>query len=156
MTAAIELKEINVSSAPNPTGAKDQRSFRPNSLAELNAATNYTPLTITVGKRVINIGCGNDVEDIGIILSCYVALWSFCIAFFSCLLKAALDTDEQNTLLFTSLFFFIIYTAVVSGAVYTGQMELQRIKLARQHRQEKKDLALASSLKKPVEEIDDM
>jgi len=77
------------------------------------------------------IGCGNSVEDIGIITSCYVTLWSLLVALYSLLLKAVIDTDDQSTALFTFLFFGVIFVLMVAGAVYTGQLEQARLKKAR-------------------------
>ena len=63
---AIELSEIKTSTSEEKP--KDSRSFRPSTIAEINRQRDYKPLTVTVGGTQIGIGCGNSVEDIGIIL----------------------------------------------------------------------------------------
>lgn len=146
----IELQELNV--ATTGGASKDSRSFRPSTLAEINAATNYSPLTMTIGGKVVGIGCGNSVEDIGIITSCYVTLWSILVAFYALLLKAVIDTDDQSTALFTFLFFGVIFVIMVAGAVYTGQLEQVRLKKARAARR-KAELAKEEGVN--VEDIGD-
>ncbi|GMI57721.1 hypothetical protein ScalyP_jg2320 [Parmales sp. scaly parma] len=126
--AGIELKEVNVDTTKK---TKDDRSFRPESVAELNALANYEPLVWNIGGKTIPIGCGNDLEDVGIITSCYLTLWSLLVAFYALLLKAAIDTDERSTTLFSFLFMGVFFVAIVGGAVYTGQMELDRAAKAR-------------------------
>jgi len=136
MTSAIEMKEIGdiLPEAKNESGLKDQRSFRPGSIAEIQKAANYQPLVWYVSGNEIGIGCGNSVEDIGIILSCYVCIWSACVLFFTLLLKAAIDTDDQNTALHAFLYFAMLFFCLVGGSVYTGQLELEKIKKARAYR----------------------
>jgi len=133
---AVELTEINPKVAN--LKVKDSRSFRPSSIAEINAAANYEPLTMKCGEKVIGIGCGNSVEDIGIISCCYVTLWSTLVGFYSLLLKAAVDTDDQSTALYTFLFFGVIFVFLIGGSVYTGQLELNRLKKARAVRRAEK------------------
>mmetsp|Transcript_13815 Transcript_13815/g.27545 ORF Transcript_13815/g.27545 Transcript_13815/m.27545 type:complete len:153 (+) Transcript_13815:119-577(+) len=128
----IELKEITVTK--DGGAPKDSRSFRPNTIAEINAAAGYQPLVMTMGGKTWNVGCGNSVEDIGIITTCYVTLWSFLVALYSLLLKAVLDTDDQSTALYTFCFFGVIFVVMVAGAVYTGQLEEARLKKARAYR----------------------
>ncbi|GMH89969.1 hypothetical protein TrVE_jg7053 [Triparma verrucosa] len=141
----IELKEVKVTSAGD--APKDSRSFRPNTIAEINAAMNYQPLTMQMCGSTWNIGCGNSVEDIGIITTCYITLWSSLLALYSLLLKAILDTDEQSTALYTFLFFGVIFVFMVGGAVYTGQLEEARMKKARAWRR-------AQALKAEGEEVE--
>ncbi|GMI45178.1 hypothetical protein TrCOL_g10636 [Triparma columacea] len=146
----IELAEINVKSGS--AAGKDSRSFRPNTLAEINASTNYQPLTVDMCGSTWGVGCGNSVEDIGIISSCYITLWSLLVALYSLLLKAVIDTDDQSTALFTFLFFGVIFVVMVGGAVYTGQLEQVRLKKARAARRK---AALAKEQGKNVEEVGD-
>lgn len=103
-------------------------------MAEINLANNYEPLVWNIGGKIIPIGCGNDLEDVGIITACYITLWSMLVAFYAMLLKAALDTDEQSTALFSFLFLGVFFVCMVGGAVYTGQMEQDRLRKARAHR----------------------
>ncbi len=124
------MKEINVETA----AAKDDRSFRPSTLAEINAQQNYQPLVINGW----NVGCGNSVEDIGIISTCYITLWSFLLGLYSMLLKAALDTDDQATALYAYCYFGVIFVLLVAGSVYTGGLEEARLKKARAHRRAEK------------------
>ena len=71
-SAGIELKDIQVSkkdesSMPNPSGGKDQRSFRPDSMAEMNAGECKWPTS--TGRAFLN--CSRDKKD----LSCFIALY---------------------------------------------------------------------------------
>lgn len=102
-------------------------SFRPSSMQEIWSANNYQPLTMQINGKTWNVGCGNDAEDIFLILSCYGSLWSFLIGFFALLLKGAIDSDEHNTLLYMYLVFGVIYVSLISLAVYTGAMEKESI-----------------------------
>ena len=102
----IEMKDVNVNVEEK---VKDDRSFRPSSLKEMNLANNYEPLVWNIGGREIPVGCGNDLEDIGIITSCYITLWALLVAFYAMMLKAALDTDEQSTTLYSFLFMGIFF-----------------------------------------------
>ena len=89
---------------------------------------------MTACGRTWNVGCGNSLEDIGIISTCYITLWSFLVGLYSLLLKATLDTDDQGTVLYAFLFFGILFFLMVAGAVYTGTMEQTRLRQARAHR----------------------
>ena len=110
--------------AKNRTRFEKPVSFRPESMEEVWNAENYHPLVweYAPGKKC-NIGCGNDIEDILLISSCYGCLWSFLVAFYALLMKGILDSDEKSTLLMMYLVFGIIYVFMVGLAVYTGQME---------------------------------
>jgi hypothetical protein len=100
---------------------KKKTSFRPDSLEEINAMEKYEPVTMQFAGKTWNVGCGNDWEDIFLILTCYGSLWSFLIAFYSLLLKGAIDSDEKNTLLYMYLTFGIIYVSLIGLGVVTGQ-----------------------------------
>ncbi|GMH93214.1 hypothetical protein TrVE_jg9579 [Triparma verrucosa] len=107
-------------------------SFRPESMQEVWDADNYHPLVWEYSPgKTCNIGCGNDVEDILLISSCYGCLWSFLIAFYALLMKGTLDSDEKSTLLFMYLVYGVIYVLLVGLAVYTGQMEEDKKKKKR-------------------------
>lgn len=84
--------------------------------------------------KTCNVGCGNSLEDIFIISSCYISLWSVLVGFFALLLKGAMDTDDKSTLLMMFFAFGIIFVALVALSVITGQIEVEenRKKKARQ------------------------
>lgn len=110
--------------AKNRSLFAQKSSFRPDSIQEVWDAENYHPLVWEYGDgKTCNIGCGNDVEDILLISSCYLTLWSLLTAFYCMLLKGAIDTDEKSTLLMMYLVFGIIFVSLVGLAVYTGQMQ---------------------------------
>ncbi|GMI49913.1 hypothetical protein ScalyP_jg10192 [Parmales sp. scaly parma] len=85
----------------------------------------YTKKDGSVGE--CPIGCGNDLEDIFLISSCYLSLWSFLMAFYAILLKGALDTDNTSTILFEYLVAGIFFCFLVGGSVVTGQWEVQAL-----------------------------
>jgi hypothetical protein len=117
--------------ATSVVGTKDRRSFRPDTLAEINAQANYKPLVFTYKGKEHYIGCGASLEDFGIILSLYICLWSSLVAFYALLLKGVLDTDQQSTVLMSFLFIGIIFILMVLGGVYTGQLEELRLASSR-------------------------
>jgi len=79
-------------------------SFRPESEQQIWDEMGYEPVVWRY-KRAdgtdgeCHVGCGNDWEDIFLITSCYLCLWSLLLAFYGLLLKGALDSDESSTLL---------------------------------------------------------
>mmetsp|Transcript_21945 Transcript_21945/g.27147 ORF Transcript_21945/g.27147 Transcript_21945/m.27147 type:complete len:166 (+) Transcript_21945:120-617(+) len=114
-----------------PVINKDSRSFRPNSISELNAMNNYKPLVIQYTKHdgtvaECHIGCGNSLEDLGIIFTVYVVFYSFLIGFFALLLKGALDTEEKQTILWSFFFFGVLFVALVGGGVYVNMKKYER------------------------------
>lgn len=70
-----------------------------------------------------NVGCGLSCEDIGIIASCFVMLWSALLGIYVLLLKAALDTDEKSTALWIFFAFGLIFVVFVAGSVYMSNVE---------------------------------
>ena len=128
--SGVELSQIKVSQTSAPS--KDSRSFRPSTIAEINLHDNYEPLTVSLCGRTWGVGCGNSLEDVGIITSCYVTLWSLLVGLYSLLLKAVIDTDEQSTSLYTFLFVGVVFVIMVAGAVVTGQWEVEREKRERE------------------------
>mmetsp|Transcript_5225 Transcript_5225/g.11058 ORF Transcript_5225/g.11058 Transcript_5225/m.11058 type:complete len:275 (+) Transcript_5225:60-884(+) len=110
--------------AKNRERFKKTPSFRPETMEEVWDADDYHPLVWEYKPgKTCNIGCGNDLEDILLISSCYGCLWSFLVAFYALLMKGILDSDEKSTLLMMYLVFGVIYVCMVGLAVYTGQME---------------------------------
>ncbi|CAM9261146.1 unnamed protein product, partial [Chrysoparadoxa australica] len=61
----------------------------------------YKPLVWNVGGKTIPIGCGVSGEDFMVIWACFFTLWSFLLAFYGLLLKAAIDTVDHHTALWT-------------------------------------------------------
>lgn len=70
-----------------------------------------------------NVGCWLSCEDIGIICSCFIMLWSTLLGFYVLLLKAALDTDEKSTALWIFFAFGVLLVIFVSGSVYMSTLE---------------------------------
>mmetsp|Transcript_27603 Transcript_27603/g.40728 ORF Transcript_27603/g.40728 Transcript_27603/m.40728 type:complete len:148 (+) Transcript_27603:422-865(+) len=114
-----------------PPSNKDSRSFRPSSLAEINAMNKYQPLVIKYTKRdgspgECPLGCGLSVEDIIIIFTLYCTFYSFLIGTVSLLLRAAVDTSESSTILWAFLFVGIMFSVLVVASVKMGTMENKR------------------------------
>lgn len=111
-------------------GTKDLRSLRPTTMAEANRMANYEPWEVDTPECLkercgdkLGIGCGNTREDLLLISACLGTLWTFVMAFFGLLTKAALDTDEKHTALWIYFWFGLFFFFAVGGAVSTGQMQ---------------------------------
>ena len=116
-----------------PPTNKDSRSFRPSSLAEINARNKYRPLVFRYTKKdgspgECNLGCGNSLEDLVIIITAYVTGYCFLVGLTILMLRGCLDTSETSVLLWAFFFFGIIFVALVVGAVYVGFLYLEREK----------------------------
>lgn len=80
--------------------------------------------TTSQGEQVdYNVGFYLSCEDIGIIASCFVMLWSALLGIYVLLLKAALDTDEKSTALWIFFAFGLIFVLFVAGSVYMSNVE---------------------------------
>lgn len=88
------------SEEPKEFSSKDERDFRPASIKELYAHQKYEPwlavYTKSDGSKIdLNWGCWLTCQDVAIIISCFITLWSILLGLYVLLLKAALDTDEK-------------------------------------------------------------
>lgn len=97
-------------------------------MKEIYEHTQYTPFVLQYTKTTgditdYNVGCWLSCEDIGIIMSCFVMLWSALLGIFVLLLKAALDTDEKSTALWIFFAFGVVFVVFVSGSVYMNTIE---------------------------------
>lgn len=135
------MKEKTNKSINGPSTNKDSRSFRPSSLAEINAMNKYHPLVIKYTRRdgspgECHLGCGLSVEDIIIVFTLYCTFYSFLIGTVSLLLRAAVDTTETSTILWAFLFVGIMFSVLVVASVKMGIMENQRSKKETKKRKE--------------------
>ena len=90
----------------------------------------------------------NRVEDVLLFVAFYAIFFSFLFGFFILLLKGAIDTDDNHTLLWTFFFFGVLFSVIVGGAVTLGVQQAQKEK----EREEIENLRK----KKTFQEIDEV
>lgn len=123
----------NIRGVAGPVFNKDARSYRPRSLADIHTLEHYEPLAIHFKREdgtvccTCPIGCGNNLEDIIIIFTCYVTLYSFLIGSTSLLLKFYINAGEAGAvILWMYLFAGVLFVLLVVLHVRIGQIERER------------------------------
>ena len=92
------------------------------------AGRDYSPFHLYYRKSdgnecICPLGCYNSCEDIFIITFLLMGLWSFLLGCYALLLKAAIDTAESHTALWTFFWLGLIFVAMVHAGVYMGMKE---------------------------------
>ena len=103
----------------------------------------YRPLAIRFtrknGKEIsVNVGCGLSLKDLALVIACYLAFYSFLVIFCAVLLKGAMDTSDDSTLLWTFNFIGMLFGIAVSVAVVIGTKAQAEKKAAEQEAEMKK------------------
>mmetsp|Transcript_4919 Transcript_4919/g.7176 ORF Transcript_4919/g.7176 Transcript_4919/m.7176 type:complete len:217 (-) Transcript_4919:54-704(-) len=135
----------NIRGVTGPLFNKDARSFRPRSLADIHALEHYKPLALQFKREdgsvccECPIGCGNSLEDILIIFTCYITLYSFLIGSTSLLLKFYINAGEAGAIiLWMYLFAGVMFVLLVVLHVKLGQMERERADAEKERQKEQR------------------
>jgi len=69
-------------------------------------------------------------KDTVLMLLCYLAFWSFLIGFSALLLKGAIDSDVNHTLLWAFFVIGILFVSFVTGSIKIGTDAVEKVRIA--------------------------
>mmetsp|Transcript_743 Transcript_743/g.822 ORF Transcript_743/g.822 Transcript_743/m.822 type:complete len:116 (-) Transcript_743:364-711(-) len=81
-------------------------------------------------SRARQSGSENSTKDTIMMLLCYLAFWSFLIGFSALLLKGAIDSDVNHTLLWAFYVIGLLFVSFVTGAIKIGTDAVEKVKIA--------------------------
>jgi len=70
-------------------------------------------------------------KDTLIMVLCYIMFWSFLTGFSALLLKGAMDSDVNHTLLWTFFVIGLLFVSLVMGAIMIGTDAVEKVKVAK-------------------------
>jgi len=80
----------------------------------------------------------NPKKDTLLVVLCYIAFYSFLIGFCVLLLKGAIDSDKNHTLLWTFFVLGIFFVVFVNFAIKIGRDSLEKAKIIKKVLEAKK------------------